>query len=114
MLALPIFPGSRPPSIVGAYELNFCVRVGCAPERCQWQKKRGGKQVQRSARNEPASSGEVSAGHRKRGMSRPPPAADQGRRVSGCGRQMPRCFVTAGRCRAPQQETGGRPPGPIT
>ena len=26
MLALPIFPGSRPPSIVGAYELNFCVR----------------------------------------------------------------------------------------
>ena len=28
MLALPIFPGSRPPSIVGAYELNFCVRDG--------------------------------------------------------------------------------------
>ena len=25
MLALPIFPGSRPPSIVGAGELNFCV-----------------------------------------------------------------------------------------
>ena len=28
MLALPIFPGSYPPSIVGADELNFCVRDG--------------------------------------------------------------------------------------
>ncbi len=28
VLALPIFPGSRPPSIVGACELNFCVRDG--------------------------------------------------------------------------------------
>ena len=28
MLALPIFPGSHPPSIVGAKELNFCVRDG--------------------------------------------------------------------------------------
>ena len=28
MLALPIFPGSRPPSIVGVHELNFCVRDG--------------------------------------------------------------------------------------
>ena len=28
MFALPIFPGSRPPSIVGAHELNFCVRDG--------------------------------------------------------------------------------------
>ena len=28
MSALPIFPGSRPPSIVGANELNFCVRDG--------------------------------------------------------------------------------------
>ena len=28
MFALPIFPGSRPPSIVGADELNFCVRDG--------------------------------------------------------------------------------------
>ena len=28
MLALPIFPGSRPPSIVGANVLNFCVRDG--------------------------------------------------------------------------------------
>ena len=28
MLALPIFPGSHPPSIVGACELNFCVRDG--------------------------------------------------------------------------------------
>ena len=28
MFALPIFPGSRPPSIVGANELNFCVRDG--------------------------------------------------------------------------------------
>ena len=27
-MALPIFPGSRPPSIVGANELNFCVRDG--------------------------------------------------------------------------------------
>ena len=28
VFALPIFPGSRPPSIVGACELNFCVRDG--------------------------------------------------------------------------------------
>ena len=28
MLALPIFPGRHQPSIVGAYELNFCVRDG--------------------------------------------------------------------------------------
>ena len=28
VLALPIFPGSRPPSIVVANELNFCVRDG--------------------------------------------------------------------------------------
>ena len=28
MLALPIFPGSRPPSIVGVHVLNFCVRDG--------------------------------------------------------------------------------------
>ena len=28
MFALPIFPGSRPPSIVGADVLNFCVRDG--------------------------------------------------------------------------------------
>ena len=28
MLALPIFPGSHPPSIVGADVLNFCVRDG--------------------------------------------------------------------------------------
>ena len=26
MFALPIFPGSHPPSIVGVHELNFCVR----------------------------------------------------------------------------------------
>ena len=28
VFALPIFPGSHPPSIVGAHELNFCVRDG--------------------------------------------------------------------------------------
>ena len=28
VLALPIFPGSHPPSIVGADVLNFCVRDG--------------------------------------------------------------------------------------
>ena len=28
VLALPIFPGSHPPSIVGVHELNFCVRDG--------------------------------------------------------------------------------------
>ena len=28
MLALSIFPGSHPPSIVGVHELNFCVRDG--------------------------------------------------------------------------------------
>ena len=28
MLALPIFPGRHQPSIVGANELNFCVRDG--------------------------------------------------------------------------------------
>ena len=33
MFALPIFPGSHPPSIVGVHELNFCVRDGREPER---------------------------------------------------------------------------------
>ncbi len=33
VFALPIFPGSRPPSIVGAHELNFCVRDGEQWER---------------------------------------------------------------------------------
>ena len=28
VLALPSFPGSHPPSIVGVHELNFCVRDG--------------------------------------------------------------------------------------
>ena len=28
MLALPIFTASHPATIVGAYELNFCVRNG--------------------------------------------------------------------------------------
>ncbi len=28
VFALPIFPGSRPPSIVSVHELNFCVRDG--------------------------------------------------------------------------------------
>ena len=28
VFALPIFPGSHPPSIVGVHELNFCVRDG--------------------------------------------------------------------------------------
>jgi len=31
VFALPIFPGSRPPSIVGVHELNFCVRDGLSP-----------------------------------------------------------------------------------
>ena len=33
VFALPIFPGSRPPSIVGVHELNFCVRDGERWER---------------------------------------------------------------------------------
>ena len=33
MFALPIFPGSHPPSIVGVHELNFCVRDGERWER---------------------------------------------------------------------------------
>ena len=28
VFALPIYPGSRPPSIVGVHVLNFCVRDG--------------------------------------------------------------------------------------
>ena len=28
VFALPIFPGSHPPSIVGVHVLNFCVRDG--------------------------------------------------------------------------------------
>jgi len=35
VFALPIFPGSHPPSIVGANELNFCVQDGREPERRQ-------------------------------------------------------------------------------
>ena len=41
MFALPIFPGSHPPSIVGVHELNFCVRDGREPERRLWRIKRG-------------------------------------------------------------------------
>ena len=41
VFALPIFPGSRPPSIVGADELNFCVRVGREPDRRRWRMKGG-------------------------------------------------------------------------
>ena len=40
MFALPIFPGSRPPSIVGANELNFCVRDGERGEHRLWRIKR--------------------------------------------------------------------------
>jgi len=41
VFALPIFPGSRPSSIVGVHELNFCVRDGRVAPRCLWQMKRG-------------------------------------------------------------------------
>jgi hypothetical protein len=41
VLALPIFPGSRPPSIIGVHVLNFCVRDGREPERCLRQIQRG-------------------------------------------------------------------------
>ena len=34
------------------------------------------------------------------------PVADEATRASGRGRQMPRSAVDAGRCRAPQQDTG--------
>ena len=40
--------------------------LGCAPERCRWQIQRGGKQVQRSVGHEPALTGDVDTGHRKR------------------------------------------------
>ncbi len=41
MFALPIFPGSRPPSIVGVHVLNFCVRDGREPRRRLWRIQRG-------------------------------------------------------------------------
>jgi hypothetical protein len=41
MLAIPIFPDSRPATIVGVHELNFCVRDGREPERRLWRIKRG-------------------------------------------------------------------------
>ena len=37
VFALPIFPGSHPPSIVGVYVLNFCVRDGEQWERRRWR-----------------------------------------------------------------------------
>ena len=40
MFALPIFPGSRPSSIVGANELNFCVRDGRVAPRRLWRMQR--------------------------------------------------------------------------
>ena len=40
MFALPIFPGSRPPSIVSVHELNFCVRDGERGERRLWRMQR--------------------------------------------------------------------------
>jgi len=48
MLALPIFPGSRPPSIVGADVLNFCVRDGLSPPAPPGADAAGGLSVQRS------------------------------------------------------------------
>ena len=52
MFALPIFPGSRPPSIVGANELNFCVRDGREPERRLWRSQARAQRVPRSARDD--------------------------------------------------------------
>ena len=59
--------------LVGSGEVA-CL-AGCAPERCLWQSKRGGKQVPWSARSEPALSGEASAGHHKRSKAIHPPVA---------------------------------------
>ena len=41
MLALPIFTARHQATIVGANELNFCVRDGREPERRRWRSKRG-------------------------------------------------------------------------
>ena len=40
MFALPIFPGSHPPSIVSVHVLNFCVRDGERGKRRLWRMKR--------------------------------------------------------------------------
>ncbi len=50
--ALPIFTASRPATIVGVHELNFCVRDGREPERRLWREKRGRSECSgRSARS---------------------------------------------------------------
>ena len=64
MFALPIFTASHPATIVGVRVLNFCVRDGREPARCQWQSQRGrsvcsGRQA---ARRQP----QLNVGHRKR------------------------------------------------
>ena len=41
MFALSIYPGQSPEKLVGANELNFCVRDGREPERRRWRSKRG-------------------------------------------------------------------------
>ena len=73
MLALPIFTASHPATIVGANVLNFCVRDGHELARRQRRKQGQAQCGQRSARNEPASPGEVSAGHRNRKQVDGPP-----------------------------------------
>jgi len=47
---------------------------------------------------------------RVRGARGALPVADEATRASGSGRQMPRSAVDAGRCRAPQQDTGTTKP----
>ena len=72
MLALPIFPGSHPPSIVGADVLNFCVRDGLNPLAPPRADAASGLSVQRSVCNEGARA-KAHTGYRKRKqVDRPP------------------------------------------
>ena len=76
MFALPIFPGSRPPSIVGADELNFCVRDGERWERRLRRIKRP-ERVAAVEKIEDQRKPEDFFGYRNRGAMGAPPAADE-------------------------------------
>ena len=62
-----------PGTATGANELNFCVRDGRELARRLWRSQGQAERGPRSARNEPALSDDVSAGHRNRKQVDSPP-----------------------------------------
>ena len=76
-MALPIFTASRPATIVGTNELNFCVRDGERWERRLWRIKRP-ERVAAVGRKQVCLSDAVFAGHRNRKQVEPVPYNEKG------------------------------------